>query len=599
MGGPARLGGAGRRGPPVPGPGPAAGRATGVLLRRHPQRELGPVDPHPPAGPVRPGDRGARLDRAGDRGADHRGAGRGAARADLRALAGPGQRPRHPGRLDPRRIDADLLAGAHPAARLLPAAGPAARGRRVLPRPAVHPSADPGDRIRADRRAAHRQLADVRQHAGPSPVARPGRRRLPGRAAHPDDQGTGARHHRRHPCADGPRARVQGTDGVRPVRDEAGLEPGRRDAGAGLRLFAGQHIPGGGDLRLARPRRVRDGVDTDPRHARHPGGHPVHRAGLRGRQPGRGHRPGRDRPADPASMIEAPAPLPAQAAVVPRGEALRRGLRANPLMALGAVLCLLIVAAALLAPVLAPYPADAGSATHPFAVLQAPSSLHWFGTDNVGSDVLSRVIYGTRVSPLIAVLVLVIACVIGIPLGVVAGYFGGWLDEAIMRVTDIFLAFPPLLLALALAAVLPPSLTSLVIAIAVTWWPWYTRLIRGQAASVAGRPYVESCRALGIPSYRIVLRHILPNSVTPLIVQVSLDFGGVILTASALSFLGLGAQDPTPDWGLMVAEGQNYFTTAWWVVTFPGLAILVTAFAFALVGDGLRDLLDPKRIFLR
>jgi peptide/nickel transport system permease protein len=197
----------------------------------------------------------------------------------------------------------------------------------------------------------------------------------------------------------------------------------------------------------------------------------------------------------------------------------------------------------------------------------------------------------------VAVLVLVIACVIGIPLGAAAGYFGGWLDEAIMRVTDIFLAFPPLLLALAFAVVLPPSLTSLIIAIAVTWWPWYTRLIRGQAASVAGRPYVESCRALGISPARILLRHILPNSITPLIVQVSLDFGGVILTASALSFLGLGAQDPTPDWGLMVAEGQNYFTTAWWVVTFPGLAILLTAFAFTLLGDGLRDLLDPKRTF--
>ena len=162
-----------------------------------------------------------------------------------------------------------------------------------------------------------------------------------------------------------------------------------------------------------------------------------------------------------------------------------------------------------------------------------------------------------------------------------------------MRITDIFLAFPPLLLALAFATVLPPSLTSLTIAIAITWWPWYTRLVRGQAASVAGRPYVEACRALGIPSWRILLRHVLPNSVTPLIVQVSLDVGGVILTASALSFLGLGAQDPTPDWGLMVAEGQNYFTTQWWLVTFPGLAILLTALAFNLLGDGLRDVLDP------
>ena len=297
-------------------------------------------------------------------------------------------------------------------------------------------------------------------------------------------------------------------------------------------------------------------------------------------------------------MIEAPTTLPVQGSVMPRGEALRRGLRANPLLVAGAVMSLLIVLVALFAPMLAPYPADAGSATHPFVVLHAPSAQHWFGTDDVGRDILSRVISGARISPVIAVFVLVIACIIGIPLGAAAGYFGGWLDEAIMRVTDIFLAFPPLLLALALAAVLPPSLTSLIIAISVTWWPWYTRLIRGQAASVAGRPYVESCRALGIPTYRILLRHVLPNSITPLIVQVSLDFGGVILTVSALSFLGLGAQDPTPDWGLMVAEGQNYFTTAWWVVTFPGLAILVTAFAFTLLGDGLRDLLDPKRIFL-
>jgi peptide/nickel transport system permease protein len=297
-------------------------------------------------------------------------------------------------------------------------------------------------------------------------------------------------------------------------------------------------------------------------------------------------------------MIEAPTTLPVQGSRIPRGEALRRGLRANPLLVAGAVMVLVIVLVAVFAPLLAPYPGDAGSATHPFAVLHPPSARHWFGTDNVGRDILSRVIYGTRISPVIAVFVLLIACAIGIPLGAAAGYFGGWLDEAIMRVTDIFLAFPPLLLALAFAAVLPPSLTSLVIAISITWWPWYTRLIRGQAASVAGRPYVEASRALGVPAHRILLRHILPNSITPLIVQVSLDFGGVILTTSALSFLGLGAQDPTPDWGLMVAEGQNYFTTAWWVVTFPGLAILITAFAFTLLGDGLRDLLDPKRTFL-
>jgi len=297
-------------------------------------------------------------------------------------------------------------------------------------------------------------------------------------------------------------------------------------------------------------------------------------------------------------MIEAPAPFPAEAAKLPRGAALRRGLRANPLLVVGAVASTCIVVVALLAPLLAPFPGDAGTATNPFAVLHPPSAQHWFGTDNVGRDILSRVLYGARISPLIALVVLLIAGAIGIPLGLAAGYFGGWLDEVIMRITDIFLAFPPLLLALAFAAVLPATLTTVIIAIAISWWPWYVRLIRGQAASVTGRPYIEACRALGIPRRRILLRHILPNSITPLIVQMSLDVGGVILTASALSFLGLGPQDPIPDWGLMVSEGQAYFPTAWWAVTFPGIAILLTAFAFNLLGDGLRDLLDPKRTFL-
>jgi peptide/nickel transport system permease protein len=269
-------------------------------------------------------------------------------------------------------------------------------------------------------------------------------------------------------------------------------------------------------------------------------------------------------------------------------------LARNRLLTAGAALSLLIVAVALLAPLIAPYPGDAGAVTHPGIALQAPSLSHPFGTDQVGRDVLSRVLYGARVSPLIAVLVLAAACVVGVPLGVAAGYFGGVADEIIMRVTDIFLAFPPLLLALALAAVLPSGLTSVVIAIAITWWPWYARLARGQAASVAGRRYIEATRTLGVQRWRILLRHVLPNSATPLIVQVSLDVGGVILTASALSFLGLGAQDPVPDWGLMIAEGENYFTTQWWLVTFPGLAILLTALAFTLLGDGLRDRLDPR-----
>ena len=273
--------------------------------------------------------------------------------------------------------------------------------------------------------------------------------------------------------------------------------------------------------------------------------------------------------------------------------------RANPLLAVGAVLCLAIVAIAVLAPVLAPFPEDAGSATHPLETLEAPSRVHPFGTDQVGRDILSRVVYGARISPLIAVLVLAISCVIGIPLGIVAGYFGGPIDEIIMRITDVFLAFPALLLALAFAAVMRPSLANTVIAISVTWWPWYARTVRGQAASVAGRPYVESARALGVSHRQILMRHVLPNSITPVIVQVSLDVGGVILTASALAFLGLGAQDPTPDWGLMVSQGQAFFTTHWWLVTFPGVAILLTAVSFNLLGDGLRDVLDPKRVLSR
>lgn len=267
--------------------------------------------------------------------------------------------------------------------------------------------------------------------------------------------------------------------------------------------------------------------------------------------------------------------------------------RRNPLLTTGFAVSALIVATAVLAPLIATNPPDA---VHPTQTLLPPSGDHLFGTDQLGRDIFSRVIYGTRVSPLIAFFVLLLACLVGIPLGIVAGYFGGVVDDVVMRITDVFLAFPALLLALAFAAVMQPSVANTTIAIAVTWWPWYTRLVRGQAASVAGRPHVESAKALGVPRRRILFRHILPNSITPLIVQVSLDVSAVILTASALAFLGLGAQDPTPDWGLMVSQGQAYFTTQWWLVTFPGAAILVTAAAFNLLGDGLRDVLDPRRL---
>ena len=281
------------------------------------------------------------------------------------------------------------------------------------------------------------------------------------------------------------------------------------------------------------------------------------------------------------------------------GRSLRLAFRSNGLLWLGAVIVAALVVIAIFAPLIAPFPGDAGSATHPLDSFLGPSGKHWFGTDAVGRDVFSRVLYGTRISLIIAALVILFSLAIGVPLGIAAGYFGGIVDNLLMRITDVFLAFPALLLALALASVLSPSVSNATLAIAVTWWPWYARLARGQAASVAGRPFIESCRALGISPLRTLLRHVLPNSVTPVIVQASLDVGGVILTAAALSFLGLGAQDPTPEWGLMVSEGQAYFTTQWWLVTFPGVAILLAALAFNLVGDGLRDRLDPRRVTSR
>ena len=223
-------------------------------------------------------------------------------------------------------------------------------------------------------------------------------------------------------------------------------------------------------------------------------------------------------------------------------DALLGGLRRDRLAAIGAVLVGLIVLAAVFAPLLAPHSPDTQD---PINTLQSPSRAHPFGTDQYGRDILSRVLFGARTSLRIAIESLAIAALIGIPLGVLAGYVGGWIDDVIMRVTDVFLAFPALLLALALESVVTPSVGNASIAIAVTWWPWYTRLIRAQASAVASTGYVAAARALGVNDLRIVLRHVLPNSVAPVLVQISLDFGGVILTAAALSYLGLGAQDPT------------------------------------------------------
>ncbi|WP_052863110.1 ABC transporter permease [Streptomyces niger] len=273
------------------------------------------------------------------------------------------------------------------------------------------------------------------------------------------------------------------------------------------------------------------------------------------------------------------------------GSGPRRGRTVLILVTAGVLLVLVV---ALLAPVLAPYPADATGTTDTARILRPPSSTHWFGTDELGRDVFSRVLYGARVGPLVAVVVVAVSLLLGTTVGLVAGYFGGWIDEVFMRVTDVFLAVPALLLALALATVLAPGPTGLTVALTVTWWPWYARLVRGETASVTGRPYTEACRALGLGHRRTLIRHVLPNASTPLLVQASTDVGGVLLATSALSFLGLGPQPPTPDWGLMVEQSQNYFTTQWWLGTFPGLAIMVVAALFFLLGDVLRDRLDPR-----
>jgi len=274
-------------------------------------------------------------------------------------------------------------------------------------------------------------------------------------------------------------------------------------------------------------------------------------------------------------------------------------MRANPLITAGGAMVLIIVVVAIFAPLIAPYPGDAGYATHPLDIFKPPSAKHLFGTDNVGRDIFSRVVFGARVSPLIALAVVAIASVVGVTVGLVAGFLGGIVDEVLMRITDVFLAVPALLLALAFASVLPKGTGSTILAITISWWPWYARLARGEAASVSRRRYVETGRVLGLSHTRLLTRHVLPNATTPVVVQASLDFGGVILTAAALSFLGLGAQDPTPEWGLMVNEGRSFFQTYWWVVTFPGLAILFSAVAFNLLGDGLRDRLDPRRVVAR
>jgi peptide/nickel transport system permease protein len=253
-------------------------------------------------------------------------------------------------------------------------------------------------------------------------------------------------------------------------------------------------------------------------------------------------------------------------------------------------LCLL----AIVGPYVVPYPESIYGVGPTSEQLQPPSLAHPFGTDELARDIFSRVIYGTRISLTTALVAVALALVIGVPLGAVAGTAGRLSDEGVMRVTDIFLAFPPLLFALLIAAYLGPSLRNATIAIAISWWPWYTRLVRSQAVSLSERQYVKAAKASGVGLAGVIRRHIVPNAMAPIVVQASMDIGIVILTLAALSFLGLGAQPPTPEWGLMVSQSRSYFLTAWWYTVFPGLAVFVTVLCFTLLGDGLREVLDPR-----
>lgn len=226
--------------------------------------------------------------------------------------------------------------------------------------------------------------------------------------------------------------------------------------------------------------------------------------------------------------------------------------------------------------------------------LRSPSREHYFGTDEFGRDIFSRVISGTKISIAAAGFVLVIASTVGFMIGVCAGLWGGALDEILMRITDLFMAFPSMILAIAIAATLGASLKNTLIALSVVFWPWYARLVRAQVLSLRERDYITAARSLGASTMRIIVWHLLPNLMPILITQITLDVGYVILSTAGLSFLGLGAQPPTPEWGAMIMSARQFMRESWWYTTFPGLALLLTVLSFNLLGDALRDYLDPK-----
>ena len=269
-----------------------------------------------------------------------------------------------------------------------------------------------------------------------------------------------------------------------------------------------------------------------------------------------------------------------------------RGFLANPLAIFGLVIILVLAIMAIFAPWVASHNPLAQNLSN---ALRSPSAEHWFGTDEYGRDIFSRIVYGSRISLYIVMLVSVIVAPIGLMIGMAAGYFGGWTDRVLMRITDIFLSFPSLILALAFAAALGPGIENAVIAIALTAWPPIARLARAETLTTRAADYIAAAKVSGASSLRILLQHVLPICIPSVVVRTTLNMSGIMLTAAGLGFLGLGAQPPAPEWGAMTSAGRRFMIDSWWVVTMPGMAILLVALAFNLFGDGLRDMLDPRQ----
>jgi peptide/nickel transport system permease protein len=272
---------------------------------------------------------------------------------------------------------------------------------------------------------------------------------------------------------------------------------------------------------------------------------------------------------------------------------LLKRLASDRTAALGALLILLLIVAAIAAPYLSTYPEDIAE-FHPSDRLQGPSAIHFFGTDRMGSDIYSRLLYGARITIAIAVIAVGVSVLVGVPIGLIAGYYRNWASDALMRVSDIFLSVPQIVLAIAIAQTLGPSLENVILALSATYWPFWARLVYAETRSALNETYVEASIALGVSPWRVMVLHVLPNISSSVIVRTTIGMGGTILTAAALGFLGLGPPAPSPEWGRTIAESREFLPEAWWYATAPGIAIFLVVMGFNLLGDGLRDILDPR-----